>query len=160
MNVSNIGAYRNLSVFASLRANSLSRSGASGAAPSSSVLDASTGTSSPQPSGSYDFTSMTSRDLTKTANDLFNTGRLTEPELHAVLRLTLPFPRLENGVLVATPESPTQHHNYLEEARQRLAVDKANSGYAVPGQIEALQSLLDKFTSLQGVPKGGVDKSA
>ncbi len=102
---------------------------------------------------------MTSRELTKTTNDLFNAGKISEDDVHAVLRLTLPLPRLVGGELVATPEPPTQLHNYMAEAQQLLATDKA-SAYAVPGQIEAEQSLIEKFMALQGTPKGGIDKTA
>jgi hypothetical protein len=103
--------------------------------------------------------SMTSSELIKTTSDLFNAGKVSLDDVHAVLSLTLPLPRLVGGQLVATPDSSTQVHNYIAEARQRLATDKANSGYAAPGQIDAEQSLIEKFMALQGLPKGGVDKT-
>ena len=48
--------------------------------------------------------------------------------------------------------------NYLESLQQLIGYDKQNS-FAVPGQVQAEQSFLDKLTALQGTPKG-VDKTA
>ena len=99
--------------------------------------------------GSYDFTSLTPDNFIKNVNELLNAGKISTADFKVALRMTIKLPGSRNATL---PK------NYLESLQQLIGYDKQNS-FAVPSQVQAEQSFLDKLTALQGTPKG-VDKTA